>query len=144
MTTLREEVLKLKRRYKYVNRQRMFYTQRADLKKKSQSITCWLIVQSKHKGTFVMEFKFKRSKNMSAHQWGDLWTKGVLRSKPVSSKAKHRGKKKYETLYNILTDTILPNISIKYHDDWRFVDLIGWSMGSGFYKRNNSASSTRH
>lgn len=125
MTTLRDKVTVLKRRFKKVTKHRFFYNTSADLKARSNKIVCWCIVESRKHGVFIFEFPFLRKQLMSVSEWSELWTK-----------RKRKRSKTYKSLYDILTDDVFPNISIKYHDDWKFVDLVGWTM-SGIHKRSN-------
>lgn len=115
MSTLRDKILTLKRRYKYTSKKRYFYNRQSDLRLRTNKIISWSIVESKKKGVFIFEFPFIRRKDMSVDEWGKLWTKGSKRG--------------YKSLYNILIDDVLTNISLKYIDDWKFVDLIGWTSG---------------
>lgn len=117
MITLRQKVDNLRRRYKYVTNNRFLYVSKSDLKKKSAKITAYLIVDSKKKGVFIFVFPFVRKTVMSVDQWSKLWTKPL---------------KGYKSLYSILTEDVLPNISIRYHDDWKFIDLIGWTIHGVF------------
>lgn len=126
MSTLKQRVLILKRRFKYVTKNRFFYVRKSELKGKSTAILCWLLVESKKKGVFIFEFKFTRSRSLSYRQWSELWTKRIA----TRSKKTHSRTKGYKSLYEILREDILPNISAKYRDDWRFIDLVGWSFNT--------------
>lgn len=113
MSLLKDEVLKLKRRYKFVTNNRYFYNRKSDLKKKVNCIISWSIVQSKNRGVFIFKFPFIRKRLLSVDDWRKLWS------------GKFKG---FESLHSILTETVLPNISVKFNDNWRYIDLIGWTI----------------
>lgn len=124
MATIRDKLLALKKRFKHVTKNRCFYNDPDELEKASNQIITWSIIESNTHGIFIFEFPFRRKQDLTFEQWSKYWKKS--------------GKERYSNLHKILVDIILGNISAKYNDEWRFIELIGWTMRPyGVHKLKN-------
>lgn len=112
---VKDKIDRLRKRYKYVSKHRYFYNDPKELKAKGNHIVCWLLVNTRKRGVFVMRFVFKKAEPLTVEQWSKHWT------------SRHKG---HMDLLNILTVYVLPNISHSFRrgDDWQLVDLIGWTL----------------
>lgn len=114
MTLLRDKILTLKRKYKYVTKDRCFYNDVSELKKATGRIDTFSIVESEKHGVFIFEFPFTRRQNLTYNQWATYLHSGL--------------KKGHASLEHILTNIIMGNIGAKYNDSWRLVEFIGWRL----------------
>lgn len=112
VVTLRDRVKGIMRQYKKVNAHRFLYNTKGDLLRKYSRIKCYFLIHDSDRGYSIFPFIFKRATLFSVSEWTTLMTKTVG---------------KYDSLYSIFTQAVLPAINNKGGSTWRFKSLLGWS-----------------
>lgn len=112
VTTLKDRVRAIIRKYKRVNNKRFLYNEKRELKGRYSRIKVYFLIHDEKRGYSIFPFEFKRAMLFSVPEWTKLLTK------PLG---------KYDSLYSIFTQAVLPAINNKGGSRWRFISLLGWT-----------------
>lgn len=112
VTTLKDRVRQIIRRYKRINKHRFLYNTKRDLAGRYNRIKVYFLIHEQERGYSIFPFEFKRKVQFTVPQWTQLFSKSL---------------KGYDSLYNIFTQAVLPAINNKGGSQWRFKALLGWT-----------------
>lgn len=129
---LKDQLLKLKKRYKNITADLCFYNEKRELKLKTNSILVWALVQTETQGSFVAKIKFSSRHFRSYDSWVNYWSSS---QKPKTKEEQHflrsRKWKAYPPIKVVLRDRIVPNMGTKYGEVWELLEVIGWQLFKG-------------
>lgn len=112
VTTLRDRLKEIMRHYKKIDPHKFLYNRKPELAKKYKRIRVWFLINDKERGYSVMRMEFKRKEHMRVSEWVKAF------------RARYKGR---ESLYNIITQAVLPAINNKGGNAWSFVSLLAWT-----------------
>ena len=126
-TSLKGKLLKLRRRYKKVSKERFFYNNFSELKAEYSSISCWFLIHDDRIGYSIMNMSFRVSREspLPVGIWAQRFTTNVMG---------------WDSLFFIFTQKVLPAINNRGGNQWKFKSLIGWTGQREFSKTDNSDS----
>lgn len=127
--TLEQRVQAVIRRYKYVDKNRFVYNQKSETKGTFNKIKVWLLIHDEQRGYSIFEFNMQRRSMFTIKDWQRLF------------KEPHSGYK--ESLYTVITQSILPAINNRAGSEWVFKTLLAWTRVDDLPKRKNSATSSK-
>lgn len=134
LTTLRDRIKTIIRRYKKINKQKFLYNSKRDLNARFNRILVWWLINNPDTGYSIMRMEFKRKPLFTVKQWHTLFESGL------DTPERH-----YDSLYTIFTQAVLPAINVG-GTKWRFISLLAWTAAIDDLRqtKNSKASRKRH
>lgn len=126
VATLRDRVAGIIRKYKHVSPHKFFYNDKSDLRERYTKIKVWYLIHDPLRGYSVLNMDFRRKEPMTVSEWGRMHKERVG---------------KYDSLYNVFTQAVLPAINNKGGNAWRFISLLGWTGLRDIYRPEDTAAS---
>lgn len=126
---LRDQVLQLQRRYKYITKDLCFYNDKSELKRNVNIILVWALVSTESQGHFVAKIKFTSRRIRAYKEWVDYWNnpqKAVTKDEKMFLKKVKR--KMYPAIHDVLKNKLVPAMGSKYGEEWELREVIGWTM----------------
>lgn len=134
VSTLRDRVREIRRKFKHVNSFRYFYNNKRDLKRRLHRIKIWFLIHDMEKGYSIFPIEFKRAVAMGVEQWRRLFTKQIT-----------IGERTYDPIFPIFVLKVLPAINVRNASAWKFKTVIGWTGWNDLRQAGNPHTrSKRH
>ena len=112
--TIREKLRGIIRRYKHINPHKYLYNRKSDLQGRFTHITIWVLLHDDKLGYSIFRYVQRRKDPRNVAQWTALFT---------SAEAPHF------SLYQVLTQVILPAGLNRTGKNWKFKSLLCWTGG---------------
>ena len=122
-STMKDQLAKLKRRYKHVSPERFFYNKPGELRQKYKEILVWFLIHDEKRGHSIFAPRFRVGDPLPIPQWARRFENAVGSLHPLLA---------------ILNQNILPAINAKGGKDWKFKAVIGWT---GYHEPKKSQGS---
>jgi len=122
-STMKDQLAKLKRRYRHVSSERFFYNKAGELRRKYTEILVWFLIHDEKRGHSIFAPRFRVGDSLPISQWARRFENAVGSLHPLLA---------------ILNQNILPAINAKGGKDWKFKAVIGWT---GYHEPKKSKGS---
>lgn len=134
VSTLRDRVREIRRKFKHVNSFRYFYNNKRDLQRRIHRVKIWFLIHDMEKGYSIFPMEFKRAMSMSVESWRKLFTKQIT-----------IGGKTYDPIFPIFVLKVLPAINVRNASEWKFKTVIGWTGWNDIRQtRHSNTRKKRH